>query len=80
MKMANDRYIPDSTVLITIACNIKESFDSMMDDAATAEDEELFDYLNDTLEDFLDTVKGDLLLALLMENEEKGKVNNGNES
>lgn len=66
-----DRYVPESTALIAVACNIKEAFDSMLTEASASEDEELFDYLDGMQESFLNVVKGDLLLSLIQENERK---------
>ena len=63
-----DRYIPESSVLIAIACNVKEAFDEMLEEAARMEEEELFDYLEAMQTEMTNRVKGDLLLALLTEN------------
>ena len=69
-----ERYIPESNVLIAIACNIKEAFDPMLIEASDTEDAELFDYLEEMAEQFINVVKGDLLFALIKENsKEEGK-------
>lgn len=63
-----ERYIPDSLTLIMIVSNIKEAFDGMMTEACTDEDEELYDYLESTMTEFINRLKGDLLIALIKEN------------
>lgn len=65
-----DRFIPESSVLIAVACNIKETFDDMLTEAADTQDENLFDYLEGMMIEFTNRVKGDLLFALIRENNE----------
>lgn len=65
-----DRYIPESSVLIAVACNIKETFDDMLTEAADTQDEYLFEYLEGMMIEFTNRVKGDLLFALIRENNE----------
>ena len=68
-----DRYVPDSDYLIAVACNVKEAFDQMLTDASDMQDENLFDYLQNMQEEFGNRVKGELLISLLKENQNKSE-------
>lgn len=80
--MEQQRYIPDSLTLIMIASNIKEAFDGMMQEASDEEDERLYDYLDGLFTEFTNRLKGDLLIALIQENNDaadaaEGEKDNG---
>lgn len=71
------RYIPDSLTLIMITSNIKDAFDPMMAEASDAEDEDLHTYLDNLLTEFTNRLKGDLLIALIQENNEAADAAEG---
>ena len=71
------RYIPDSLTLIMITSNIKDAFDPMMEEASDMEDENLHTYLDNLLTEFTNRLKGDLLIALIQENNEAADVAEG---
>ena len=72
-----ERYIPDSLTLIMITSNIKDAFDPMMEEASDMEDENLHTYLDNLLTEFTNRLKGDLLIALIQENNEAADVAEG---
>lgn len=71
------RYIPDSLTLIMITSNIKDAFDPMMEEASDMEDENLHTYLDNLLTEFTNRLKGDLLIALIQENNEAADAAEG---
>lgn len=71
------RYIPDSLTLIMITSNIKDAFDPMMEEASDMEDEALHTYLDNLLTEFTNRLKGDLLIALIQENNEAADAAEG---
>ena len=71
------RYIPDSLTLIMITSNIKDAFDPMMEEASDMEDEDLHTYLDNLLTEFTNRLKGDLLIALIQENNEAADAAEG---
>lgn len=73
------RYIPDSLTVIMITSNIKDAFDPMMEEAADREDEDLHTYLNNLLTEFTNRLKGDLLIALIQENNEAADAAEGDD-
>lgn len=72
-----ERYIPDSLTLIMITSNIKDAFDPMMEEASDMEDEGLHTYLDNLLTEFTNRLKGDLLIALIQENNEAADAAEG---
>lgn len=72
-----ERYIPDSLTLIMITSNIKDAFDPMMEEASDMEDENLHTYLDNLLTEFTNRLKGDLLIALIQENNEAADAAEG---
>ena len=72
-----ERYIPDSLTLIMITSNIKDAFDPMMEEASDMEDEDLHTYLDNLLTEFTNRLKGDLLIALIQENNEAADAAEG---
>lgn len=72
-----ERYIPDSLTLIMITSNIKDAFDPMMEEASDMEDEALHTYLDNLLTEFTNRLKGDLLIALIQENNEAADAAEG---
>ena len=72
-----ERYIPDSLTLIMITSNIKDKFDPMMEEASDTEDENLYTYLDNLLTEFTNRLKGDLLIALIQENNEAADAAEG---
>lgn len=71
------RYIPDSLTLIMITSNIKDTFDPMMEEASDMEDEALHTYLDNLLTEITNRLKGDLLIALIQENNEAADAAEG---
>lgn len=71
------RYIPDSLTLIMITSNIKDAFDPMMEEASDMEEENLHTYLDNLLTEFTNRLKGDLLIALIQENNEAADAAEG---
>ena len=71
------RYIPDSLTLIMITSNIKDAFDPMMEEASDMEEEDLHTYLDNLLTEFTNRLKGDLLIALIQENNEAADAAEG---
>lgn len=71
------RYIPDSLTLIMITSNIKDTFDPMMEEASDMEDENLHTYLDNLLTEITNRLKGDLLIALIQENNEAADAAEG---
>ena len=71
------RYIPDSLTVIMITSNIKDAFDPMMEEASDMEDEDLHTYLDNLLTEFTNRLKGDLLIALIQENNEAADAAEG---
>lgn len=71
------RYIPDSLTLIMITSNIKDAFDPMMEEASDMEDENLHTYLDNLLTEITNRLKGDLLIALIQENNEAADAAEG---
>lgn len=71
------RYIPDPLTVIMITSNIKDAFDPMMEEASNMEDEDLHAYLDDLLTEFTNRLKGDLLIALIQENNEAADAAEG---
>lgn len=71
------RYIPDSLTLIMITSNIKDAFDPMMEEASDMEDEALHTYLDNLLTEITNRLKGDLLIALIQENNEAADAAEG---
>lgn len=71
------RYIPDSLTLIMITSNIKGAFDPMMEEASDMEEEDLHTYLDNLLTEFTNRLKGDLLIALIQENNEAADAAEG---
>ena len=71
------RHIPDSLTLIMITSNIKKAFDPMMEEASDREEEDLYTYLDDLLTEFTNRLKGDLLIALIQENNEAADAAEG---
>ncbi len=65
-----DKYVPDSLTLVAITCNVKEAFDNMLEEASADGDEALFDYVEGLQKEFTDRLKGELLLALIQDNNE----------
>lgn len=72
-----ERYIPDSLTLIMITSNIKDAFDPMMEEASDMEEENLHAYLDNLLTEFTNRLKGDLLIALIQENNEAADAAEG---
>lgn len=72
-----ERYIPDSLTLIMITSNIKDAFAPMMEEASDMEDENLHTYLDNLLTEFTNRLKGDLLIALIQENNEAADAAEG---
>lgn len=72
-----ERYIPDSLTLIMITSNIKDAFDPMMEEASDMEEEDLHTYLDNLLTEFTNRLKGDLLIALIQENNEAADAAEG---
>jgi hypothetical protein len=72
-----ERYIPDSLTLIMITSNIKDAFDPMMEEASDMEEENLHTYLDNLLTEFTNRLKGDLLIALIQENNEAADAAEG---
>jgi hypothetical protein len=72
-----ERYIPDSLTLIMITSNIKDAFDPMMEEASDMEEEALHTYLDNLLTEFTNRLKGDLLIALIQENNEAADAAEG---
>lgn len=73
------RYIPDPLTVIMITSNIKDAFDPMMEEASDREDEDLHTYLDDLLTEFTNRLKGDLLIALIQENNEAADAAEGDD-
>lgn len=71
------RYIPDSLTLIMITSNIKDAFDPMMEEASDMEEENLHTYLDNLLTEITNRLKGDLLIALIQENNEAADAAEG---
>lgn len=63
-----DKYVPDSMDIIGITCIVYSSFDDMIEDAEG--DEQFIEYLEGLRKEFTDRLKGELLLALIQENNE----------
>ena len=62
------KYVPDSMDIIGITCIVYSAFDDMIEDAE--EDEPFIEYLEGLRKEFTDRLKGELLLALIKENNE----------